>query len=77
LGGHLGPKPASSPTVDEALRLVNGRPLGFAEVRRLDSLPPHHSDPFDRMLVAHALEDGATIVTGDPDIARYQVPIAW
>jgi hypothetical protein len=29
------------------------------------------------MLVAHALEEGATLVTRDPDIGRYQVPIAW
>ena len=53
------------------------RSIGFAEARRLESLPPHHSDPFDRMLVAHALEEGTTIVTRDPDIGRYQVPIVW
>jgi len=53
------------------------RALGFAEAKRLGSLPPHHRDPFDRMLVAHALEEGASIVTRDPDIARYQVPIIW
>ncbi len=47
------------------------RPLGFAEARRLESLPPNHNDPIDRMLVAHALEEGATIVTRDRDIARY------
>jgi PIN domain nuclease of toxin-antitoxin system len=29
------------------------------------------------MLVAHALEEGATIVTRDRDIGRYQVPIVW
>ena len=53
------------------------RPLGFAEARRLQTLPLHHNDPFDRMLVAHALEEGAAIVTRDPNIARYQVPIVW
>jgi PIN domain nuclease of toxin-antitoxin system len=53
------------------------RPLGFAEVRRLESLPLHHTDPFDRMLVAHALEAGAAVVTRDPLVARYQVPIVW
>ena len=53
------------------------RPLGFAEAKRLESLPPHHDDPFDRMLVAHALEEGAAIVTRDRQIARYQVPIIW
>jgi len=40
-------------------------------------LPPHHRDPFDRMLVAQALVDGLTIVTGDPRIARYDVAVLW
>jgi PIN domain nuclease of toxin-antitoxin system len=53
------------------------RPLGFAETRRLESLPRHHADPFDRMLIAHALEEGATLCTGDPNIASYRVPILW
>jgi PIN domain nuclease of toxin-antitoxin system len=53
------------------------RALGFAEARRLESLPPLHSDPFDRMLVAHALEEGAAIVTRDAALARYAVKTVW
>jgi PIN domain nuclease of toxin-antitoxin system len=53
------------------------RPLGFAEVKRLESLPAHHSDPFDRVLVAQAMEEGAAIVTRDRNIARYRVSIVW
>jgi PIN domain nuclease of toxin-antitoxin system len=53
------------------------RPIGFAEVRRLESLPPLHADPFDRMLVAHALEESAAIITRDPAIARYAVTTIW
>lgn len=37
------------------------------------ALPPHHADPFDRMLVAQARLEGLTIVTRDPDIERYPV----
>jgi PIN domain nuclease of toxin-antitoxin system len=33
----------------------------------------HHRDPFDRLLVAQALLDGLTIVTGDARIGRYDV----
>jgi len=40
-------------------------------------LPPIHRDPFDRMLVAQALEDGYTIVTRDPAIGRYRAPTLW
>ena len=53
------------------------RALGFSEMRRLESLPALHTDPFDRMLVAHALEEGAVIVTRDPAIARYAVTTLW
>jgi PIN domain nuclease of toxin-antitoxin system len=57
---------------------------GFAELKvssrhaiRAGSLPPHHRDPFDRMLVAQAQSEGLTIVTLDPDIGAYDVPVLW
>jgi PIN domain nuclease of toxin-antitoxin system len=53
------------------------RVITFADARRLAALPDHHRDPFDRMLIAQALEDGAPIVSCDPLIARYQVQIIW
>ncbi len=37
------------------------------------NLPPHHRDPFDRMLVAQAQVEGLTIVTHDRVIAKYGV----
>lgn len=37
-------------------------------------LPLIHRDPVDRMLVAHALAGGMTIVTADANIRRYPVP---
>ena len=39
------------------------------------ALPPHHADPFDRMLVAQAQAEGLTIVTRDPNFERYPVAI--
>jgi PIN domain nuclease of toxin-antitoxin system len=53
------------------------RPLGFAEARRLERLPKHHTDPFDRMLIAHALEERCAIVSKDAQIARYPVETTW
>jgi PIN domain nuclease of toxin-antitoxin system len=41
------------------------------------ALPDVHGDPFDRMLVAQALTEGLTILTADPWIGRYQVPVIW
>jgi PIN domain nuclease of toxin-antitoxin system len=39
------------------------------------ALPPHNRDPFDRMLVAQAMIEGLQLVTGDPRLARYGVPV--
>jgi PIN domain nuclease of toxin-antitoxin system len=41
------------------------------------ALPPHHRDPFDRMLVAQAQSEGLTVVTNDERIAAYDVPVLW
>jgi PIN domain nuclease of toxin-antitoxin system len=43
----------------------------------LQKLPHLHEDPFDRLLIAHALTDGATLLTPDPWIHRYPVPVVW
>lgn len=42
---------------------------------RSRTLPPHHRDPFDRILVAQALVEGLTLATDDPQIHRYAVPV--
>lgn len=46
-------------------------------VLALPELPEVHGDPFDRMLVAQALVEGMSVVTGDPAIARYPVDVVW
>lgn len=38
-------------------------------------LPDHHSDPFDRIIIAHARQDGFPIVTFDPMFSRYDVAV--
>jgi len=53
------------------------RLIGFEDCEKLQSLPPHHRDPFDRMLVSQALVDGIPIVTRDPWISRYGVQVVW
>lgn len=50
-------------------------PISLKHTRAIESLPHHHGDPFDRMLVAQAQTDGLTIVTSDRKIARYQVAV--
>jgi len=48
-------------------------PLHWRHVGALRSLPDHHRDPFDRMLIAQALADGLVIVTSDDRIRTYPV----
>jgi PIN domain nuclease of toxin-antitoxin system len=50
-------------------------PIEEASVARLAQLPPLHRDPFDRILVCQALEHGRTLVTVDPLVRGYAVPV--
>lgn len=47
----------------------------FRDARLAAALPPIHKDPFDRMIVAQALNRGAIIVTGDRTLAEYGVEV--
>jgi PIN domain nuclease of toxin-antitoxin system len=49
-------------------------PFGWNHARRAAALPPLHGDPFDRMLVAQALEGGMVLVTRDRAVRQYEVP---
>lgn len=40
-------------------------------------LPPHHGDPFDRLLIATAQLENMPILTADEKIARYDVEVIW
>jgi PIN domain nuclease of toxin-antitoxin system len=51
----------------------SGLPIRLEHAFRAGELPPHHRDPFDRMLVAQGQLEGLTIVTRDPNISRYDV----
>lgn len=41
----------------------------------IDSLPPLHKDPFDRLLLAQAISEGITLLTSDAQLARYPGPV--
>lgn len=53
------------------------RLVGFPDCSRLSSLPPIHRDPFDRMLVCQALEDGIPLITRDRQLAEYPIQTLW
>jgi PIN domain nuclease of toxin-antitoxin system len=51
--------------------------ITFTHASIAGALPRRHRDPFDRMLVAQAQCEGLVIVTRDPEIAAYEVPVLW
>jgi PIN domain nuclease of toxin-antitoxin system len=51
--------------------------LSAAHALVLSSLPHHHRDPFDRMLIAQAIAEGLTLVTHDPRFEPYAIHVMW
>ena len=66
------PGPLGSVVLEEGFEPL---PITFDHAERAGSLPPHHRDPFDRMLVAQALAEGLTLVTHDPAFDPYGVDL--
>lgn len=50
-------------------------PVTVAHALAAGALPPHHADPFDRMLVAQARLEACTLVTRDPRLGAYGVAL--
>ncbi len=50
-------------------------PISSEHAVAIDSLPPIHKDPFDRILVAQAMVEGITLLTSDPLVAQYPGPV--
>ncbi len=51
--------------------------ITFRHVARVVALPFHHRDPFDRLLLCQAAEEGLTLLSADPVFDRYKVPRVW
>jgi PIN domain nuclease of toxin-antitoxin system len=57
---------------------VEPLPVGLAHAVELQSLPRHHGDPFDRLIIAQARLEGLTVVTNDRAFALYEgLDIVW
>ena len=59
---------------NEGFRLL---PLTWQDAERANALPPLHKDPMDRMLIAQALREKATIITSDRLFEGYGVTTLW
>lgn len=52
-------------------------PIELRHTSQLLSLPFHHKDPFDRLLIAQALAEGLPLVSADPVVEAYGVQRIW
>jgi PIN domain nuclease of toxin-antitoxin system len=52
-------------------------PVEWPHAAAVETLPFHHRDPFDRLLVAQAQIEDLAIVSGDPAFRKYDVRTLW
>jgi PIN domain nuclease of toxin-antitoxin system len=52
-------------------------PITARHADRVGTLPLHHRDPFDRLLVAQAETDGLALISADGDLRRYGIDVVW
>jgi len=78
LGSLALPKPPSQ-FVPNAIGLLALRSLDITHFHSLAAgeLPPHHRDPFDRMLIAQARMENMLLLTADRTFLRYEVKIMF
>lgn len=51
--------------------------ITLSHAKQVAALPFHHRDPFDRLLIAQALAEEATLVSDDPELTKYPVKVIW
>lgn len=72
------PRPAGPYLVKElAKNRIEVLPINLDHVLRIENLPTHHRDPFDRILIAQSLHEKLPLVTADPLFDRYPVEVIW
>ena len=61
----------------QAQRNLRLLPITPAHIFALEGLPPHHNDPFDRLLIAQAVSEGLTLASVDSQFSPYSVSVVW
>jgi PIN domain nuclease of toxin-antitoxin system len=51
--------------------------IDFRHIAKVEALPFHHRDPFDRLLVAQVLTEKMTIISADTVLSEYGVKRIW
>ena len=56
---------------------IGSLPIEHSHAFRAAELPPHHRDPFDRLLIAQAQVERIPILSRDPALREYDVEVVW
>ncbi len=64
-------------TVQQSKNGVQLLPIELSHLLELSSLPDHHRDPFDRLLIAQAKIEDIALISSDPQIAKYPISVVW
>jgi len=56
---------------------IRALPITHSHTLAVSELPAHHSDPFDRLLIAQAQAEDMAILTADRAFRLYDVQIVW
>lgn len=70
------------PGYDNLMALLNQNgfellPVTFQHTRQLLTLPMHHRDPFDRLLIAQSITESLLFITRDINIHQYPIEWVW
>jgi PIN domain nuclease of toxin-antitoxin system len=65
--------------VPDRMRIHRFQPLSvqISHALLVSDLPPHHRDPFDRLLIAQSMLESIPILTQDEEITRYHIETIW
>jgi PIN domain nuclease of toxin-antitoxin system len=56
---------------------IESLPVTEESAFAVERLPPIHTDPFDRLMIAQSIVHAMTIVTPDATVARYPIRVLW
>ena len=59
------------------INAIQSLPIQMNHALHISTLPQHHRDPFDRLLIATAQLEGLPVLSSDHQLAHYQVEVIW
>jgi PIN domain nuclease of toxin-antitoxin system len=74
---HLPAKVDSFIAKQLELNDIYSLPIHMSHALNVYNLPNYHRDPFDRLIISQAQLEKMSILTTDPQIARYGVKVVW